>query len=57
VGQPDRFVLSAGHASPLLYSTLFLTGYDVTLDDLKSFRQWGSRTPDIPNGALPTAWK
>jgi transketolase len=44
----DRFVLSAGHASPLLYSTLFLTGYDVTLDDLKSFRQWGSRTPGHP---------
>jgi transketolase len=44
----DRFVLSAGHASALLYSTLFLSGYDVTLDDLKSFRQWGSRTPGHP---------
>jgi transketolase len=44
----DRFVLSNGHASALLYSTLFLTGYDVTLDDLKSFRQWGSRTPGHP---------
>ena len=37
----DRFVLSAGHASVLLYSMLHLTGYDVTLDDLKAFRQWG----------------
>jgi transketolase len=44
----DRFVLSNGHASALLYSTLFLTGYDLTLDDLKSFRQWGSRTPGHP---------
>jgi transketolase len=44
----DRFVLSNGHASALLYSVLFLTGYDVTLDDLKSFRQWGSRTPGHP---------
>ncbi|MGB9407649.1 MAG: transketolase [Terracidiphilus sp.] len=44
----DRFVLSNGHASALLYGTLFLSGYDVTLDDLKSFRQWGSRTPGHP---------
>jgi transketolase len=44
----DRFVLSAGHASMLLYSMLHLTGYDVTMDDLKSFRQWGSRTPGHP---------
>jgi transketolase len=44
----DRFVLSNGHASALLYSVLFLTGYDVTLDDLKSFRQWHSRTPGHP---------
>jgi len=44
----DRFVLSNGHASALLYSSLFLTGYDVTMDDLKSFRQWGSRTPGHP---------
>ena len=44
----DRFVLSNGHASALLYSTLFLTGYKVTLDDLKSFRQWHSRTPGHP---------
>jgi len=44
----DRFVLSNGHASALLYSTLFLSGYGVTLDDLKSFRQWHSRTPGHP---------
>jgi transketolase len=44
----DRFVLSNGHASALLYSTLFLSGYGVTLEDLKSFRQWGSRTPGHP---------
>jgi transketolase len=44
----DRFVLSAGHASMLLYSLLHLTGYDLTLDDLKAFRQWGSRTPGHP---------
>jgi transketolase len=44
----DRFVLSAGHASVLLYSMLHLTGYDVTLEDLKDFRQWGSRTPGHP---------
>ena len=41
----DRFVLSCGHACVLLYSALYLTGYDLTLDDLKQFRQWGSRTP------------
>ena len=44
----DRFVLSAGHGSMLLYSLLFLTGYDLTLDDLKAFRQWGSKTPGHP---------
>jgi len=44
----DRFVLSAGHASMLLYSLLYLTGYDLTLDDLKSFRQFGSKTPGHP---------
>ncbi|HEX9247487.1 MAG TPA: transketolase [bacterium] len=50
----DRFVLSAGHASMLLYSLLFLTGYDLTLDDLKQFRQWGSRTPGHPeHGVTP----
>ena len=44
----DRFVLSAGHASMLLYSALYLTGYDLSLDDLKQFRQWGSKTPGHP---------
>jgi transketolase len=44
----DRFVLSNGHASILLYSMLYLTGYGLTLDDLKAFRQWGSRTPGHP---------
>src|SRR2546425_4004444 len=41
----DRFVLSAGHACVLLYAVLYLTGYDLSLDDIKQFRQWGSRTP------------
>ncbi|UJL47432.1 transketolase [Virgibacillus sp. NKC19-16] len=44
----DRFVLSAGHGSMLLYSLLHLSGYDVTMEDLKGFRQWGSRTPGHP---------
>jgi transketolase len=44
----DRFVLSAGHASMLLYSLLHLAGYDLSIDDLKAFRQWGSRTPGHP---------
>jgi transketolase len=44
----DRVVLSAGHASMLLYSTLYLSGYDLTLDDLRAFRQWGSKTPGHP---------
>jgi transketolase len=44
----DRFVLSNGHASAMLYSALFLSGYKVSLDDLKSFRQWGSITPGHP---------
>jgi transketolase len=44
----DRFVLSAGHGSMLLYSVLYLTGYALTLDDLKQFRQWDSRTPGHP---------
>ena len=44
----DRFVLSAGHASMLLYAMLHLTGYGLTLDDLRDFRQWGSRTPGHP---------
>ena len=44
----DRFILSAGHGCMLQYSLLFLTGFDVTLDDLKQFRQWGSKTPGHP---------
>ena len=44
----DRFILSAGHGSMLLYSLLHLTGYDLTMDDLKQFRQWGSKTPGHP---------
>ena len=44
----DRFVLSAGHASMLLYSVLYLTGYDLSLEDLQQFRQWESRTPGHP---------
>ncbi len=48
----DRFVLSCGHASMLLYSLLYLTGYDLTLDDIKNFRQWGSKTPGHPEYEL-----
>jgi transketolase len=48
----DRFVLSAGHGSMLLYSLLYLTGYDLPLDELKRFRQWGSRTPGHPEHGL-----
>src|SRR5215510_11894762 len=48
----DRFVLSAGHGSMLLYSLLYLTGYDLPLDQLKHFRQWGSKTPGHPENAL-----
>jgi transketolase len=44
----DRFVLSAGHGCMLLYCLLYLTGYDLSLDDLKQFRQWGSKTPGHP---------
>jgi transketolase len=50
----DRFILSNGHASMLLYSLLHLTGYGVTLEELKNFRQWGSRTPGHPEyGVTP----
>lgn len=48
----DRFVLSAGHGSMLLYSLLHLTGYDLPLAELKNFRQWGSRTPGHPEQGL-----
>ncbi len=48
----DRFVLSNGHASILLYSLLYLTGYGLDLDDLRRFRQWGSRTPGHPERTL-----
>ncbi len=48
----DRFVLSAGHASMLLYSMLHLTGYDLPLEQIKQFRQWGSRTPGHPERKL-----
>jgi transketolase len=44
----DRFVLSCGHASMLQYALLYLSGYDLSLDDIKAFRQWGSRTPGHP---------
>ncbi|MCC6957499.1 MAG: transketolase [Anaerolineales bacterium] len=48
----DRFVLSGGHGSMLLYSLLFLTGYGLEMDELKQFRQWGSRTPGHPEYGL-----
>ncbi|HEX5875491.1 MAG TPA: transketolase, partial [Pyrinomonadaceae bacterium] len=48
----DRFLLSAGHGSMLIYSLLHLTGYDLPLDELKNFRQWGSRTPGHPEYGL-----
>jgi transketolase len=48
----DRFVLSAGHGSMLLYSLLHLTGYDLSLDEIRNFRQWGSKTPGHPEYGL-----
>jgi transketolase len=48
----DRFVLSAGHGSMLLYSLLHLSGYDLSLEDLQNFRQWGSKTPGHPEHGL-----
>jgi len=48
----DRFVLSAGHGSALLYALLHATGYDLSIDDLRRFRQWGSRTPGHPEHGL-----
>src|SRR5678815_5579605 len=48
----DRFLLSAGHGSMLIYSLLYLTGYDLPLDELENFRQWGSKTPGHPEYGL-----
>ena len=50
----DRFILSSGHASAMLYALLHLTGYALSLEDLKQFRQWGSHTPGHPEyGVVP----
>src|SRR5437016_12269139 len=48
----DRFLLSAGHGCMLLYSLLYLTGFDLSLDEIKHFRQWGSKTPGHPEARL-----
>jgi len=49
----DRFVLSAGHACMLLYAVLYLTGYDLSLDDIKQFRQWGAVRRPLEHGLTP----
>lgn len=53
----DRFVLSAGHGSMLLYSLLHLTGYALPLDEITRFRQWGSKAPGHPERSLTRAWR
>lgn len=53
----DRFILSAGHGSMLLYALLHLTGYDLSMDDLKQFRQLHSRTPGHPENFMTPGWR
>ncbi len=53
----DRFVLSSGHACVLQYALLHLCGYDLSLEDLQQFRQWGSRTPGTPSVGTRPAWR